>query len=77
MKDNLLTSSQDKQRKVSMSHIEVCSAEKGKFQVRYNGMTHGVPLTSAALANQTATNLKLTTYPKATLVLAPINPEQK
>jgi hypothetical protein len=72
MKDNLLTYSQDKQRKVSMSHIQVCSAEKGKFQVRYNGMSHGVPLTSAVLANQIATNLKANTYPNATLILATI-----
>ena len=37
-----------------MSRIDVVPADKGKFKVLVNFVQHGVPYTTAALANQEA-----------------------
>jgi hypothetical protein len=53
-----------------MSRIDVVKGEKGKFKVMVNQISHGTELSSVALANRIAIQIKSAFYPTAELHLA-------
>ena len=60
-----------------MSRIDVVAADKGKFKVLVNFIQFGVELNDAQFANQTASHIKQSHYPHASINLVKIEEKKE